>query len=512
MRILINAAQTTANNAATQAGENAVEIGNNRQSLANLKEVARSGSYNDLTDKPDIPSGGGAPADTQEYNQMLLAPSQDVRVYRADNFTETIPRVSALEGDYFLVLGYLDDPGLATATSLEIRFVDSEGNAGRVDIADWTLVQGRRVVAFDISDIEISGPHKAAERVRRDDKGRLHFQVRVDFFRLETIVATMEGKTLYVEDEIVTFPTTAQVGERINEAISSAGIVDQKARDSALQAETVANAASARAIRNSALITALGTHLRFDPDYLVRENTPAGPGSVTFRFDSTFLPSGANALQFELGGFNLGRKARLGSETYTFSIPQADYQTLSRAHGGVAVGRLTFWSAIVGGVQVGDSVHESLRLVNTDPFAGGGGGSAPTLIASEEFTMGSTTYESHDLVAAEHAKLIAWMKMAGKRSITPILRYPTDGNFRSQLSFGTMFFDGVAEKNPDVRPAVYYTFNALGVGRAAGDTFRCNIDVQDSGTNIEITEDDSGAIASRDQNGRRLQLEFWANG
>ena len=135
----------------------------------------------------------------QTYQEALALPTQLMRVYTSDTLLETIAARADLDGDYKFVLGALNDlPTNATdATNIQIRIQDRNNVSTLVHQEDWTRVQGRRVIDFNISNTEEAG---AAGRIQRGTDGRFFYHFIAVFrngnnelFRLDSI--------LYVQDE-----------------------------------------------------------------------------------------------------------------------------------------------------------------------------------------------------------------------------------------------------------------------------------------------------------------------
>ena len=113
----------------------------------------------------------------QDFNSFIAQPTQDIRVYSLPNYTETIPNRDALDGDYKLAIKEPDNltPRGVDITSLRIYIQASDLSTTEVHREDWTLIQDKRVVDFNISQAEKSGA--ASQFQRKDNRTFYHLSL-----------------------------------------------------------------------------------------------------------------------------------------------------------------------------------------------------------------------------------------------------------------------------------------------------------------------------------------------
>lgn len=157
---------STANDLAAQE----LIIASDRLALADLAEVARTGSYDDLADIP-----------AQTYQDFMTTPKTDMRIYTSD-YLETITTFNAFAGDYFLALRELGSlpSAVESATSVQVLVADSDDLLRSLHSEAWTRVQDKRVVPFNITSAEENFFRNAH---RRDtETGRLYWLIEAQFF------------------------------------------------------------------------------------------------------------------------------------------------------------------------------------------------------------------------------------------------------------------------------------------------------------------------------------------
>ena len=97
---------------------------------------------------------------TQSFNEMIAEPSKDVRVYDATNLAEATATRDTIDGDYYMVLREISNLALrrnVDIDSVRIYAVGSDLSTTELHREDWTVLQDRRIINFNISDAEKSG-------------------------------------------------------------------------------------------------------------------------------------------------------------------------------------------------------------------------------------------------------------------------------------------------------------------------------------------------------------------
>ena len=118
---------------------------------------------------------------TQSFNEMIAEPSKDVRVYDATNLAEATATRDTIDGDYYMVLREISNLALrrnVDIDSVRIYAVGSDLSTTELHREDWTVLQDRRIINFNISDAEKSG---AAGKIQRAG-GRNFYHIRVAFY------------------------------------------------------------------------------------------------------------------------------------------------------------------------------------------------------------------------------------------------------------------------------------------------------------------------------------------
>ena len=117
------------------------------------------------------------PSHARDFNSFLADPDKDCRIYALPNYTEVIPDRDALDGDYVLILKEPGNLGYG-ARGVDVARVTilargADLSTTRVHQEDWTLLQSRRIIPFNISDAEEIG---AAGKVQRNNnRNSYHF-------------------------------------------------------------------------------------------------------------------------------------------------------------------------------------------------------------------------------------------------------------------------------------------------------------------------------------------------
>ena len=143
------------------------------------------------------------PADaiSQTYNEMMAIPSQDLRIYNRENYSETIAARDDLDGPYTAVLrdvGSLNLGGRGVdITSMRIYVRGADLTTTEVHSRAWTVIQDHRVIEFDISTAEETG---AAGKIQRVN-GRFQYHFIATFFVGNTPVWSTESAVLWLEDD-----------------------------------------------------------------------------------------------------------------------------------------------------------------------------------------------------------------------------------------------------------------------------------------------------------------------
>ena len=115
----------------------------------------------------------------RDFNSFLADPDQDARIYALPNYTEIIPTRQDLDGDYVLLLRETTNLGYGNrgvdVGSLRIYVRGPDSSTTEVHRENWTLVQDKRVIPFNLSNTEEAG---AAGKIQRDnDRHVYHFIV-----------------------------------------------------------------------------------------------------------------------------------------------------------------------------------------------------------------------------------------------------------------------------------------------------------------------------------------------
>ena len=143
---------------------------------------------------------------TQTANEMIVNPTADSRIYNAATLASAIATRADLDGSYLLILGNLNDLDLTAnrlldAIKLRIAIVDSSNGRTIIHEEQWTRVQDRRLIPFDISTAEESG---AANRFQREN-GRTLYKFTVTFLDASDnpITELTHHAPLWIEDGVL---------------------------------------------------------------------------------------------------------------------------------------------------------------------------------------------------------------------------------------------------------------------------------------------------------------------
>ena len=162
----------------------------------------------------DVESAVATIPGTQTFNEMIADPSADARVYDASNLAEAVATRDTIDGDYHLVLREISNLALrrnVDIDSVRIYAVGSDLSTTELHREDWTILQDRRIIDFNISDAEKSG---AAGKIQRAD-GRNFYHIRVAFF-VGNAEADSRTATLWIvgNDRLKT-PASGETGDTI---------------------------------------------------------------------------------------------------------------------------------------------------------------------------------------------------------------------------------------------------------------------------------------------------------
>ena len=151
---------------------------------------------------------------TQTFNEMIAEPSEDVRVYDATNLAEAVATRDTIDGDYHLVLREISNLNLrrnVDISSVRIYAVGSDLSTTELHREDWTVLQDKRVIDFNISDAEKSG---AAGKVQRAD-GRIFYHIRVAFYAGADEADSKTATLWVVGNDRLKTPASGETGDTI---------------------------------------------------------------------------------------------------------------------------------------------------------------------------------------------------------------------------------------------------------------------------------------------------------
>ena len=175
---------------------------------------------------------------------MIADPSADARVYDASNLAEATATRDTIDGDYYMVLREISNLELqrnVDIDSVRIYAVGSDLSTTELHRENWTVLQDRRIINFNISNAEKSG---AAGKIQRAD-GRNFYHIRVAFF-VGNAEADSKTATLWiVGNDRLRSPVSAETAESIRDklqtligdnrtdksAIKGIEILDEKTQD-----------------------------------------------------------------------------------------------------------------------------------------------------------------------------------------------------------------------------------------------------------------------------------------
>ena len=153
---------------------------------------------------------------TQTANEMIVNPTADSRIFNAATLASAISTRTELDGDYLLILGNLNDLDLTAnrlidAAKIRIAIVDSSNVRTNVHEENWTRIQDRRLIPFNISAAEESG---AANRFQRED-GRTLYKFTVTFLDSSDnpITELNHHAPLWIEDGVLPISAGLESGE-----------------------------------------------------------------------------------------------------------------------------------------------------------------------------------------------------------------------------------------------------------------------------------------------------------
>ena len=341
----------------------------------------------------------------QTFNEMIEFPSVDARVFSNETNTATIEQRADLDGDYTLILKEPAslpnaDSTIVNADRIRISIEDSDGGTTIVHTVAWTLVQGIRVVPFNISTAEETG---AANRFQRADS-RTFYSFKIEF---------LDGNNV---EETLTYRPSLWLEEGI---ISPSRDVDQTARDAAAAANTLATTADGKADTNSGRITTNRNAItaaqasadsaqttannanttantartevgelkdrfeeaspRLSPDYWLTANTDARTYILHVDPDITL---GHSNILVRFQGSALGRIAIVeGQSTYTLSVDATTAANVARAIGNANpdLTNITVEIEVLDGATVEDERQIQLAVLATAP-----GGSDVELVEARQ--------------------------------------------------------------------------------------------------------------------------------
>ena len=171
--------------------------------VTNVHPPADSGGLTEAEVDARIRALEGVTAQT--YNEMIAAPSQDLRIYTAADLVETIPNRDALDGNYIALLRdttTLEYPNSgADVDSIRIYVRGSDLTTTEVHREPWTRIQDRRSIPFNISAAEESGASGRIQRIAIDGGFRNAYHFIVTFFDDTTPIWSTDPATLWLEDE-----------------------------------------------------------------------------------------------------------------------------------------------------------------------------------------------------------------------------------------------------------------------------------------------------------------------
>ena len=140
----------------------------------------------------------------QDFNSFIAVPTQDARIYALPDYTETIPTRQDLDGDYVLALRDPANLGYGNrgvdAASITILVQGADLGTSQVHREDWTLIQDRRTIAFNISDAEEVG---AGGRVQRANNRNFYHFIAVFADSQGRPLYTTTAATLWLDDETI---------------------------------------------------------------------------------------------------------------------------------------------------------------------------------------------------------------------------------------------------------------------------------------------------------------------
>ena len=153
---------------------------------------------------------------TQTANEMIVNPTADARIYNAATLASAISARAELDGDYLLILGNLNGLDLTAnrlldAIKLRLAIVDSTNGRTTVHEEQWTRIQDRRLIPFDISTAEESG---AANRFQREN-GRTLYKFVVSFLDASDnpITELTYHAPLWIEDGVLPISAGLENGQ-----------------------------------------------------------------------------------------------------------------------------------------------------------------------------------------------------------------------------------------------------------------------------------------------------------
>ena len=159
---------------------------------------------------------------TQTFNEMIAEPSEDVRVYDATNLAEAVATRDTIDGDYHLVLREISNLNLrrnVDISSVRIYAVGSDLSTTELHRENWTVLQDRRIINFNISDAEKTG---AAGKIQRAD-GRNFYHIRVAFYVGANEADSRTATLWIVGNNRLKTPASSETASTIRDKLASLG-------------------------------------------------------------------------------------------------------------------------------------------------------------------------------------------------------------------------------------------------------------------------------------------------
>ena len=130
-----------------------------------------------------------------------------------------------------------------------------------------------------------------------------------------------------------------------------------------------ANRALQMIIALTSQVEALEREIRFFPDYLVKKPATTTAEPLDLILHPEGVPSGTTHIAMRVQGLNATARVPFDSNTnrYRFTIPFANYRSISRSPRDILAVEITFWNALNGGTQLGEESRGTVELVDAPP-------------------------------------------------------------------------------------------------------------------------------------------------